>query len=212
MKKMLTLVFTCMALYSAAQLKDSVFHFKKAFSFNPVVLAATDNTAMLGAECRLENNIALVLDAGYIFSSYYIQDALKGTSGFTLRPGVKLYNKSEKTFYQFQVWYKQVDYKLVDWLGKGCVAGVPTYEQRQEFAYRKKALSLNVMAGELYHLSDAVLLELYGGVGVKIKAQRPVEKGACYRNSEGTGAFSMFREKYSTINAPCGIKILVAIK
>ena len=213
MKKFLTLALTCFTLYSAAQSRTPVFGFKTALSFNPTVLAATDNTAMIGAEQRLKNRLALVLDAGYVFSTYYMtNDALKGTSGFTFRPGLKLYEKGMHGFFQFQVSYKQVDYKMEDWLGKDCVDNVATYEKFQEFIYRKKTLSFNALAGELFRLSDAVMLELYAGIGMKIKNQRPAEERACYRNTENGIIFSPFRDHYNTINAPVGIKLMVAIK
>src|SRR5215218_2788993 len=160
MKPFFSLVLTCMVLCSAAQHIRSPFDFKTALSFNPTVLLATDQTAMLGAEHRLNNRLSLVLDAGYIFHSYYFQDNVpNSTSGFTVRPAVKYYGKrNPHTSFLFQIAYKQVNYKITDWLGKACVAGIPSYEQLQEFTYRKKVLSFNMMAGQLYRLSDRILV------------------------------------------------------
>ena len=62
MKTFLTLALTCMTLFSAAQSHTPAFNFKTALSFNPTVLAASDNTAMIGAEQRLKNRLAVVLD------------------------------------------------------------------------------------------------------------------------------------------------------
>lgn len=203
-----------MAFCCAAQTKPEIFRFKTAVSLNPTVLLATDLTAMVGAEHRLPHRLAVVLDAGYIFDTYYIQTPeMKGVSGFQLRPGLKWYNKRQKGFFQFQVAYKQVDYKMDDWLGKACVDGVPAYEQWQRFTYRKTALSFNVLAGELFRITDNVLLELYAGLGVKIKNQRPTEKDACYRNNWGEAfVFNTFQEHTVTANLPIGIKVLVPIK
>lgn len=210
MKTFFTLVLSCIAIWASAQTTPSAFHFNTAVSFNPVVLAATDNTAMPGAEYRLPHRLAVVLDAGYIFASYYFRDGvLKGVSGVALRPGLKWYTKSGKGFLQLQLSYKQVGYKLEDWLGKACVNGVASYEQFQEFTYRKKAFSVNALAGEFFRLSDGVLLELYGGAGVKIKNQGPAERAACYRNTNEIG--STFREHVVTSNVPLGIKLLVVI-
>lgn len=214
MKNFLTLLLFVTAWSCAAQQPKSVFDFKTAVSFNPIVLAATDNTAMAGVEHRLRNRLALLLDAGYIFSTYYVQAGERnGVGGFTFRPGLKLYGKhGNDDFIQFQISYKQVDYKFYDWLGKACVNGVPTYEQLQQFSYRKKTLSFNVLAGQLFRLSDAFLLELYGGAGIKIKNQRPVERGACYRNNERGFIYSPFRERSVSVNLPLGVKILAALK
>jgi hypothetical protein len=213
MKTFFTLALASMAFMANAQSSNPEFRFKTALSFNPTVLLATDYTVMLGAEHRLPHYLALVLDAGYIFGSYYFNDNVqKGVRGFAVRPGLKLYNRSEKGFFQFQVAYKQVDYTLEDWLGKGCVNKTPAYEKLQEFTYRKKALSFNVLAGELFRISDAVFVELYGGAGVKFKFQRPTEEATCYRDNETGFGFNTFEEKYITANVPLGVKLLVAIK
>ena len=213
MKTLFTLVLACMFFAGNAQSTIPAFHFKTALSFNPTVLLATDNTVMLGAEHRLPHKLALVLDAGYIFESLYFQeDVKKGVRGFAVRPGLKLYNGSKKGFFQFQVAYKQVDYTLEDWLGKGTVNNTPTYEKLQEFTYRKKALSFNILAGELFRISDVVFIELYGGAGVKFKYQRPMEEAASYRNGETDFGFNTFEEKYTTVNMPLGIKLLIALK
>src|SRR5215217_270815 len=204
MKSFFSLVLTCMVFCSTAQTTRSPFDFETALSFNPFVLLGTDQTAMLGAEHRLNNRLSLVLDAGYIFGSYYFQDNVSnGTSGFTVRPAVKLYGKrNPNTSFLFQVSYKQVGYKITDWLGKACVAGVPSYEQLQNFTYRKKVLSFNVMAGQLYRLSERILVELEGGFGVKFKSQRPTETNTCYRNNESGSVFQTFRETYTSLNVP----------
>lgn len=203
---------TCISLCSRAQTRHSVFHFNDAITFNPSVLIATDNTAMLGVERQLPHHLSLALDAGYIFATYYIQNnTLKGTSGFTVRPALKYYNTSGKGFLQFQVSYKQVNYKLEDWLGKDCVNGTPAYEKFQAFTFRKKDLSFNAMAGELFRFSNTVFLELYGGLGAKLKHQQPTEASACYQNANGF-TFNLLQEETTTINVPMGLKLIVAVR
>lgn len=214
MKKYFTLLLTSAALCGTAQSDRSSFGFKTAVSFNPTVLLATDNTAMVGAEYRLKGKLALVLDAGYIFDTrYFRDDVLRRVGGFAFRPGLKLYTKAEKrAYFQFLISYKQVDYKIEDWLGKACVNEIPAYEQLQNFTYRKKTLSFALLAGQLFRISDGVLLELYAGVGVKIKDQQPTEKESCYRNAERGFLFSTFQEHSVTATVPFGIKILVPVK
>ncbi|HZH96679.1 MAG TPA: hypothetical protein VEY06_12370, partial [Flavisolibacter sp.] len=114
MKTILFLVFVLFTWDVAAQSTPSVFNYKTAVSFNPSVLAGPDYTAMFGAEYRLKERLALTLDIGYVFySDYFRESGVKGTGGFSIRPGVKLYTDSNKQFYfQFSVFYKQVDYKI----------------------------------------------------------------------------------------------------
>jgi hypothetical protein len=212
MKTFLLLVLTGVFLSSAAQ--QTPFTFKTALSFNPVVLVATDNTAMVGAEHRLSNRFSAVLDAGYIFGSFYfLANVQKGASGFAVRPAIKYYvNNKHRKFIQLQAPYKQVTYKIEDWLGKGCVLGVPSYEKWQRFTYHKKVLSFNTLFGKLYRVNNVLMLELYGGIGVTIKDQGPTEEATCYRNNEVGFPVSRFREHSVTSNFPVGIKLLIALK
>lgn len=196
----------CGALSCAAQSTRSPLDFKTAVGFNPTVLAATDMTAMISAEQNAGGQLAIVLDAGYVFGSYYFQDmAPRRTRGFALRPGVKWYAKTGGSYYQFQFAYKQVDYTMHDWLGKACVNGVPSYEQLQDFVYRKKTFSSNVLAGQLFPISNTMLLDLYAGFGVKIKHQQPTEQNACYRNED-------FQERRTTATVALGVKFLIALQ
>lgn len=213
MKNLFTLLLSVSPFFGMAQQTPNPFDFKTAVSFNPTVLAPVDNTIMLGAEYALKNRLALVLDAGYIFYSGYFQaHELEGVKGFAIRPGLKFYGNKEKSlFYQFQVSYKQADYKLHDWLGKDCVNGIPAYEELQQFTYRKKTVSFNTLAGWMFRLSDGLLLELYGGVGIKIKDQGPTERGACYRSNERGFIYSPFKEHSVSANLPFGIKLLVPV-
>ncbi len=215
MKKIFQIIFCCCVVIYATAQSPSVFDFTRVNSFNPSLLVGPDYTVMFGVEQRLKSKLALVLDAGYIFQSSFFQGehVLKGVSGFNLRPGVKLYTKENKRFYwQMQVFYKQVNYKIYDWLGKSCVNEIPTYEQLQNFTYRKQTVSINVMVGTLFRISDAILLELYEGLGIKFKNQQPTEATACYRNNERGIFLNFFRENSVTPNLAIGIKLLVRLK
>lgn len=213
MKALFALLLVGAAFGVAAQQNQSLFDFKTAATANPMVLLPIDNTAMLGVEQRLANGLALLLDAGYVFNSqYFDRGVLEGLDGFMLRPGLKYYGKQKReASIQFQVSYKQVNYRLHDWLGKGCVNDIPAYEQRQRFTYRKKTLAFNLLGSWLFRLSDGALLELYTGLGVKLKHQRPTEDGACYRSAERNFVYSPFRERSITPTLPLGIKILVPV-
>jgi hypothetical protein len=110
-----------------------------------------------------------------------------------------------------QLFYKQIAYKLYDWLGKDCVDDIPTYEQLQAFTYRKKTISVNFIAGRFYQLSDRLLLEVYGGLGVKFKNQVTAEQNSCYRSSERGIFQSKFQEQITLPNFPAGFKLAYII-
>ncbi len=213
MKTIFVLLAACITSCCNAQQKPAPVNFRTAVSFNPTVLAPIDNTIMPGVEHRLQNRFALLLDAGYIVGSgYFSSNVLRGVKGFALRPALKLYSKTGKRhFYQLQISYKQVDYELYDWLGKACVGGIPSYEQLQPFIYRKKTVSFNAMTGYIFRLSDSFLLELYTGLGIKIKDQRPTENRACYRNNERDFIYSQFRPHSVAPTFPLGVKLMVPL-
>jgi len=212
MKTVLSLAFAILMWDVAAQSTPSVFNYKTAVSFNPSVLAGLDYTAMFGAEYRWKEKFAFTLDAGYVFYSDYFRQGVKGTSGFSIRPGIKIYPATERQYYfQFSIFYKQVDYKIYDWLGKDCVNQIPTYEQLQDFRYRKKTLSFNILRGRNFRINDYIIVELYAGLGVKIKDQGPTEKFACYRNLEAGIINRTFQDHQVTASVPIGIKVVVPV-
>jgi len=229
MKKIFALILSCCVLNATGQItedssaqfrKDSIrqmkrqiFNFKTALSFNPSLLAATDIAVMFGIEHRLKTNIALVLDAGYIIHSTYFsnQTVLRGVSGFNIRPGIKFYiNDSKRVFLMMQMFYKQVDYRVYDWLGKNCVNTIPTFEQLQNFTYSKKTVSFNLISGYPLRISNRIMIEGYGGLGLKFKNQKPTEENACYRNNERLFIITL-REHSVSPNLVEGVKVLVRI-
>jgi len=211
MKSILLGLLFCVPFLLHAQRKP--LDYKMAVSFNPSLLIGSDYTVMLGAEYRVKEKIGLLLDAGYIFhSSYFEANKIKGASGFNLRPAVRWYGRKGKEFLQLQLFYKHVDYNIYDWLGKNCVNEVPAYEQLQNFIYRKKAVTLNFIVGEMYRLSDDLYIEIYAGLGTKFKSQGPTEPNSCYRNEGGDVGFNMYNEKSVTPNVPMGFKLVYLLK
>lgn len=214
MKNLFCLLLCCAALPVTAQQTNSLYHFKTAITTNPTVLLANDNTLMAGAEHRLKSRLALVLDAGYIFTTYHITDnRLKGASGFAVRPALKLYDKKNRRgFIMLQAAYKQVNYKLNDWLGKACVNGVPAYQQLEVFRMRRNVLSFNFITGGLFRISDQVLLEVYSGVGVKTRHRGLVEKNVCYDDNLREFDPFFFADKAWVPNIPMGVKLLLPLR
>lgn len=212
MKKYILGLLLCAG--AQAQAQKPPIEYKTALSFNPSVIIGVDYTAMFGVEHRVKHNLGLVLDAGYVFySTYFGQGVVQGTSGFSVRPGIRLYHgRQNKEFFQFQLFYKQANYKLHDWLGKDCVQDVPSYEQLQNFTYRKQTLAFNLMAGELYRFSDRFFGEIYVGVGVKIKLQEPTEPNSCYRDEDNGPGFNMYRKHSVGPNIPAGFKLIYKLE
>jgi hypothetical protein len=215
MKYFLLLFFAGCSLCPAAQNRSRNFGFNTAVSVNPFMLIGEDITFMVGAEHQLKDKLSVVMDAGYIFYSDYFNgsDVLKSVSGFNLRPGIKFYvHERKRSYLMAQLFYKQVGYKVYDFLGKDCVNDVPTYEQLQDFTYRKRTISMNFIAGKYYHLSDKLLFEFYGGIGVKSKTQRPTEDNSCYRENQRGIIFSKFQEQMTAPNFPVGFKLVYIIE
>lgn len=211
MKTLLCFLLFLVANAVHAQTDVPPYNFKTAITWNPLTLLATDRIALLGVEHRVTPQLAVTLDAGYIFDSYYINKSIaRQTSGFALRPAVKWYGKKHPhEFLQLQLAYKRVDYTLEDWVDKNCVGDVPAYMQFQRFTYRKDVVSLNFAAGESIRLSNRLLLQVDAGLGIKFKNQRSIEPESCYRMR--SGLLNFFRPKYTTINAPVSVKFFVAL-
>jgi hypothetical protein len=148
---------------------------KAAISFNPFALAAVDYTLLVGYEKKLASKFFLGSEAGYIFASAYIgndeQSSNDGT-GFIIRPSLRWFVADNNKFYiQPQLFYKQVTHKMHDWLGKNAVNGVPSYEQLQDFKYRRKISGFNIVAGFVLPLGqhNRSYVDLYFGLGVRNK-------------------------------------------
>ena len=212
MKKYILGLLLCAGAHAQAQ--EPRVEYRTALSFNPTAIIGVDYTAMFGVEHRVKNNLGLVLDAGYLFySTYFEAGTIQSTKGFSVRPGIRIYHgKQKKEFFQFQVHYKQANYKLHDWLGKDCVDDVPSYEQLQKFTYRKKTLAFNLMAGEIYRFSDKWFGEIYVGVGVKMKWQAPTEPNSCFRNDDNEVGFNMYRKHSIGPNIPAGFKLIYKLQ
>lgn len=197
-------VFLVAAQKTATQLAD-----KASISISPLALADVDNGIMLGGEYRFNARYAVVLDASYLFQSYYISRP-ENVSGFTVRPAFRFYpNRTENnSFVQVQAFYKQVDYRFYGWLDKGLVNNVPTYSQLQNFTYKKDVWGVNFMGGYKESVgAGRFYLELAGGVGIRMKQQGVTEPNSRFREQQ---SFGIYREKMTTFSLPCNIKLVYA--
>jgi hypothetical protein len=188
---------------------------KTAISFNPFALAAVDYTLLLGYERRVAPKIFLGSEAGYIFASGYIgndgRSSNNGT-GFIIRPSLRWFVSDNNKFYlQPQLFYKQVTHQMHDWLGKDAVNGVPSYEQLQDFQYRRKISGFNIVAGFALPLGQRKrsYIDLYFGLGARNKkSQIAGEPNSVYNRPMG-----IFDPEDDGVypSVPMGVRFIYAI-
>jgi hypothetical protein len=208
------LLFLCSCLQ--AQEKKFPVDYKAAIHFNPFALAEIDYTFLAGTEYRLRPNVAMVLEAGYVFASDYIYNANYDprATGFLIRPSLRWYHGKRNKFYlQPQLFYKQVTNVKYDWLGKDCVDGVPAYNALQDFRYKRYIAGINAIAGRLLPLGrkEKLLLDLYFGLGVRYKQSAiPGECHSCYA---GAGVIDSSEDPDNGFfpSVPFGLKLIFVI-
>jgi hypothetical protein len=186
-------------------------NYKTSVNFSPLTLANTDGQLIAGIEHRSGKGWAYAVDAGYIFSTYYLSN-VKKVRGFELRPAIRYYHgKYKREYGQVQFFYKEVDYQFRDWLGKDVVNGTPSYERLQAFNFRKKVLSVSFMAGETIPLSNRIFLDVYGGIGARYKEQAITEANSVYEPVEQETPL-IYGPKVWSICAPAGVKLSFILK
>jgi hypothetical protein len=129
-----------------------------------------DGNLTLGGEYRLNNTWAATLDAGAILYSTYFE--AKQSRGFLFRPGIRFYPKGYKDFFiDLQLHYKNVTYRIKDWLQKDVVDNVPSYEEYKTFRFKKQVMGVHVMAGfrNYFDYNHRFYLEGYVGLGLHYK-------------------------------------------
>lgn len=140
--------------------------------FNPLgLMDMFDGNVSFGSEYRFNDTWAATLDAGAIlYSTYFLYS--KMSTGFLFRPGLRLYpNKYKDFFIDLQLHYKNVTYKIKDWLDKDVVANVPAYEEYKVFRFKKQVMGVHMMAGFRNYMdyNKRFYLEGYIGVGLHYK-------------------------------------------
>jgi len=157
-----------------------------AITFSPLALIQLhDFTLMAGAEKWIYRRANLTLDAGWIFASnYFGTDESFGACGFIIRPGIKYFiTPTRRGYLQGQFFYKQVTHHIYDWLQKELLNGVPSYEQLQEFKFRRKVHGYHLILGLMLPLKKdrKLFLDWYLGLGVRYKwSSIPREKNSRY--------------------------------
>lgn len=144
------------------------------FRVNPLGLADLyDHNLSFGIEHRLSSRWAVSLDGAWIFYSDYYTEA-KNAQGMILRPAVRRYfGRSRRFFVEAEFHYKNVFYRIEDWVGRDAVNGVPAYEEYTSFLYRKQVWGFQTKAGIQFRISRnyKFWMECYSGIGVRYREQ-----------------------------------------
>lgn len=167
---------------------------KLYFRTNPVgLIDFFDMNFTIGGEYRLNHSWSATMDAGYIFYSQYA-GRVKRASGILLRPGIRKYAGKRKDFFlDLQLHYKEVNYRVEDWLDKNVVNGVATYEEYKKFRYHKRVFGAHFTIGGREYLSKnrRWFFEVYGGIGLHFKKEgMPDETNSRYEERNTIRVFS----------------------
>jgi len=140
--------------------------------FQPIGLAdVLDGNFTVGGEYRFSDNWSVTMDAGYIFYSKY-QPHGETASGFLLRAGLRKYAGKKKDYwFDLQFHYKEVMYRVNDWIQRDVVDGASSYEELTKFRFRKQVYGVHLMGGgrEFLTKDHRLFLEIVAGVGIHYK-------------------------------------------
>lgn len=163
------LLFLVSTGLNAQQFPDSLSATTAFVRFNPLGLADISNMNLsVGAEKRLSKRSSVALDFAYIFYSHRFNDE-GNARGIMLRPAYRFFPGNGYFFVESELQYKLATHRMVDWVGKGVVNNVASYEEYMQFRLRKQVLGVHVKAGRQYHLTNKLWMEIYLGVGVHFR-------------------------------------------
>lgn len=217
MRKFFLLCLLACTFFVQAQKNESLPYHRKAFTFNVLPLLPLDYTILPGIEFKIKPKLLLTGEAGYIFASDYLRNENGGerkASGFIIRPALKFFmNDRSRTYLQPQFFYKQVTHRVYDWLGKEMVDNVASYEQLQNFKYRRKIVGVNVILGTVMPLGlRNSFVDLYIGLGVRKKTVKVVgEPTSSYQRIPIIGNSDNANEGIFP-SLPAGIRFIYAFK
>jgi len=185
---------------------------KVRIGFSPLALAQIDFTLLPTAEIQLSDRLILNGEAGYIFSSLYLNEkSYNAAQGFIARVSPKIFTGHTRRFYLApQFFYKKVSHRIEDWLGKDVVGGVPSYSQYQRFRYERRIYGTNLTCGVYLPLDrkGRNSLDLYAGLGVRWKKAEVTDvPRAAYR----TNIQFFGDEGLTTASTPIGARLLFAL-
>lgn len=183
--------------------------------FSPLgIIDPLDGNVTLGSEYRFNDTWAATLDAGYVMYSAY-RSHTKRTTGFIFRPGIRVYPTRWKDFFiDLQFHYKNVTYRIKDWLEKDVVANVASYEEYKVFKYRKQVIGGHLSAGVRNYFTGnrRFYIEGYLGVGIHYKDEG-IHNEPDSRYDRGLRLFNERDDgKYVLAALPAGIRIVYLLR
>ncbi|MEO6648819.1 MAG: DUF3575 domain-containing protein [Chitinophagaceae bacterium] len=200
----------------AAQLnRASLYEDKLSLRLNPLGLVDVfDGNISGGIAYSLNQRWSITVDLSYIFYSTYLREN-KGTSGYIFKPAIRYYVSESRKFYlESTVWYKCSSYKVLDWVDKDCVNGVPSYQEFKSFRFRKQVLGFNIQGGFQKALMKNKLLrmEIYAGIGVRLKWQEVKnDPQACYQPNDVFES-SFYNPTKVSPGLPHGLRLVYVIR
>ena len=216
MKRILLPVLLLGSLLVQAQKKRDrpPLDYQRAINASPLMLLGPDYTFTVGYEHRLRPNIVLNSELGMIVGSAYYSTSnnSQGAWGFLIRPSLRLFVNENKNFYLSpQLYYKMVNNRLHDWLGKDCVNEVPAYEQLQDFTLRRQVYGFNAIAGVLVPTKGRkMMFDFYLGFGIRHRTSKVAgEPRSCYDGNNGN--FGIVDENGTVPNVPLGVRMVFVL-
>jgi hypothetical protein len=209
----LLLVMTC-TIIGFSQKKDKLILPAKTtlLRFNATtIIDPIETNLSLGVEHKFTNIWSAGLDVGYVFQSSYFEASNKA-SGIILRPAIRLYSGTFKRGYiEAELQYKRVVSKIIDWLGRSCVNGVPAYSEYTSFKAVKSTYGLNLKYGYQGKLSKKgkTWIEPYIGLGIRLKSNEILnEQNSCYRLNRLFRGITNDQDNVPLFSMPLGLRVL----
>jgi len=174
--------FLCLLLLAATGNAQMSYKYWRAdvdtgklyFRMNPAgLIEIYDQNITFGVEYRLNHNWSATIDGGYIFFSQYA-GRVKSASGVLFRPGIRKYAGRRNDFFlDLQLHFKEVNYRVKDWLDRNVVDDVATYQEFKTFHYHKRVIGAQFMFGGKEYLlrNHRLCFEVYAGIGVHYKEE-----------------------------------------
>jgi hypothetical protein len=148
--------------------------------FNPFNLAEPETLVAFTGLYRPSSNWGFALDAGIYVAENFGEKSLP-LGGFRLRPEVKFYldngkGKRNILYFSLQGLIKVAKAPVQDFITVTDAAGNPLYQQLIEYKERKTVVGTHINFGGEILLDKAkrVMLDIYGGVGVRKKQTKAI--------------------------------------
>lgn len=185
-----------------------------ALRSNPLGLADfLDHNINLGTEFRFHKKWSFSTDLAYIFYSRFYNQS-KGASGYMVKPAIRYYAVNRaRLFFEWDIFYKHVGYKMEDWIGKNCVNGVPTFDMNTLFVLQKKVVGTNIKIGKQFNISEDKRLkaEVYLGLGIRHRwSSIKNDPNACFRNG-GLFGDEFINGPITLPGLPAGIRFIYVV-